>query len=714
VGAGLLALVALTGVWCYVASVQDAAVTLSAGADTARQERDRVEAEAKAARQRLYPREIALLAESANQGGLAGSQLAAAGSEELRGFEWHYLRRLAGTEWFVGRGHTQIVSKVAFSPNGQLCASASADRTIIVWDLATRRSRRRLAGHTLPVTALAFSPDGKTLASCTSGWTEGAELKLWDIATGSERSLTVPGKRMIDQVAFAPDGQTLATCGEAEDALPAVNLWDLRSGHRRGLPPMDRGKVFWPALAFSPDGKMLAVGCGRPNLPTNPADAEWAGVLLFDLATGTRTAQLTGHPGVVHNVAFTPDGKTLVSGDFRQTVKVWDLASRQARVSYRAGIPMALSPDGNTLAAMADGPGQAGYGLQLWDVATGQWIARVGSVTSSVRDLQFAPGGADLALACVDGTVRLFDARGIHDLPGHRPAEAWAVAFAPDGKTLATAGDDDTIRLWSVPGFKQQGVLHGHTALVASVAFSPDGRTLASGGYDHTVRLWDVATGRPQAVLGGHAEDIRVVAFSPDGRLLATAAVSQKQPVGEVKLWDLPGGKERTAMAAEGNCLAFSGDGRLLAFPARVGGDGNCAVQFLDLSTLQPTHRIPDLGRVRRVTFAPDSKMLASANEEGLVKLLDVKTGVEKHRLHAHDGKDVRALVFSPDGKTLASAGLDKTVVLWQAATGLELLRFKNLPDYAHALAFSPDSTILAAACHDGTVRVYQGSATAE
>jgi WD40 repeat protein len=708
---GLLALAALTGVSWYVAGVQDSAAALATDADMARQERDRVGAEASAARQRSYAREMALLTVAADAGRLTASRLSAVGPEDLRGFEWHYLRRhsdtdRAGTEWFVGRGHTQLASSVAFSPDGQLCASASHDRTIILWDLAKQELRRRLAGHTMPVTTLAFSPDGKTLASgaaVSSG--KDAELKLWDVTTGMEKSLSLPARRVIDAVAFAPDGRALASAGAVTGRESAVFLWNMRSRQGRGL-PVSYSEDYQLSLAFSPDGNTLAVGCGYVD-PSGRIVPERTGVQLVDVANDTRTVMLAGHPGLVGYVAFTPDGKTLVSGDLRGTVKVWDLASRQPRVSYRAGDQVALSPDGNTLAGVVNEPGQANRDLQLWDVTTGRRIARVGSVPSPVHRLRFAPGGEHLAVVCADGTVRFFDVRNIHDLPGHRPAEAWAVAFAPDGKTFASAGDDDTIRIWSLPDYRLQGVLRGHNGLVATVAFSPDGLTLASGGFDHRVRLWDVATGREKGVLRGHTQNIRVVAFSPDSRLLASAAKSTKQPVGELKLWDLSTGQEAAAPAAQGNCLAFSRDGRLLAFR-----DNNNAIQFLDLSTLEPTHRIPELAAVGCVALAPDGKTLATADTEGLVKLWDVRTGTEKERLGAHAGKEVRALVFSPDGKTLASAGMDRTIVLWQAATGLELLRLKNLPDFAHALAFSADSALLAAACHDGTVRVYQGSAT--
>jgi WD40 repeat protein len=701
--AGLLVLVVLAGVRWYIAGVEDSAAALSANADTARQERDRVEAAANAARQRSYAREVALLADAANEGRLTANQLSTTGPEELRGFEWYYLRRLArtewaGTEWFVGRGHAQPLVRVAFSPDNQLCASASSDRSIIVWDLATH-TRRWLASHKQAATEVAFSPDGKTLASASSGqWPyDGTELKLWDVATGRERaSFTIPGQRYINRMAFSPDGQTLATCGDAR-VEARVLLWDVPSGQCRSLPYSENG--FYQALAFSPDGKMLAVGNGHGPYPGRPDVSKWGAIQLFDVESGKRMARLAGDPAPVQSVAFTPDGKTLVSADMDEIVKVWDVATGQERLSLRAGSHLALSPDGNTLAAA-----RAGREVQLWDVAAGRWLARVGSVPSQVHCMRFGPSGTQLAIACEDATLRLFDTHNIHDLPGHRPHEAWAVAFAPDGKTLASAGDDDTIRLWTVPGYKQRSVLRGHTALIASVAFSPDGRTLASGGYDHKVRLWDMATSREQAVLRGHAQDIRVVAFSADGRWLATAAKSTKQPEGELKLWDLAAGHEPTTFVAHGNAVAFSRDGRLLAFR-----DDKGAVQLVDLSTLKPAGGTGYLGAVSCVTFAPDGNTLATADANGVVKLWDVKTATKRDEWRAHPGNEIRALAYSPDGKTVATAGMDKAIVLWQAATGRELLRFKNLPDYAHGLAFSPDSNILAAAFHDGTVRLYQG-----
>ncbi len=693
--AGLLALFALSGAWWYVDGVAGSAAALSADADTARQERDRVEAEANAARQRLYAREVSLLAEAGDEARLSASQLASVGPEELRGFEWHFLRRGVGTEpgseWFVERGHSKPAVRVAFSPNGQLCASAGDDEKIAVWKLATL-SGRSIGTHS-HVNALAFSPDGKTLVS-GGGDDPGQELKLWDVATGVGRaSFSLPGGGLIIDLAFAPDGRTLAL-SFATGYYHQLLLWDVHSERCREL--VSAEAAWRPALAFSPDGHTLTVGCGRGPHSGDPASPRWGAIQLFDVATGKLTAMLTGYPALVQWVAFTPDGKSLVGGAVEDTVKVWDVSTRGERLTFHAGTHLALAPDGNTLAVV-----RGGREIQLWDVASGRSLVRIGSVPSQIHGMRFDPAGTQLAVACDDGTVRLFDARNIHDLPGHRPAEAWAVAFAPDGKTLASAGDDHVIRLWSVPGFKQQAVLRGHASLIASVAFSPDGRTLASGSFDQTVRLWDAATGREKAVLRGHAKEIRAVGFSPDGRWLASFAKSVKQVTGELKLWDVGTGNLKIALPARGTCVSFSANG-LLAFQ-----DDHEAVSFLDVSTLKQTHGIPGVGPVSCLTLAPDSQTLATGHEDGMVKLWDVNRSEERSRLLPLVAGDLRALAFSPDGKTVASAGTDKTIRLWQAATGLELFRFKNLPEYAHSLSFSPDGTLLAAALHDGTVRIY-------
>jgi RNA polymerase sigma factor (sigma-70 family) len=534
-----------------------------------------------------------------------------------------------------------------------------------------------------------FAPDGKSLASVG---TTAAPVRFWDLSTG--RLLREHGERRPGGqygLAFAPDGKSFAV----GDIDGQIHVWDVNTGkelrHFRG------SSAQVSVLAYSPDGTRLAAASCLKRLPVNVIDSEGSHIIrLWNTADGKELRQLAGHTDWVNTLAFSPDGKTLVSGSDDKTVRCWDPDTgreKQQLRGHQGGVDsVAFSPDGKLLASAGEAEA-----IRLWEVGTGKEFKRL---THPASWVVFAPEGKTLASADREG-ARLWDVATGQEIRRFR-TDAWgarSVAFSPDGRTLAATGN--VIHLWHVATGEEILPRAGHFGGITSLAVAPTGRLVASAGSDCLIRLWEPLTGKEVRVLRGHPSAIRSLALSPDGGSL----VSVSQEDGTIRLWDLATGRElRQFMGLDEKESVFlepaiSPDGKLLA-------TAGSTLRVWDMATGKELHRLKGHELTSSVAFSPDGKTLATeGGHDRTIRLWDPAAGKERAHFQIPEGY-FSCLTFSPDGRTLAS-GSPGVVRLWEIASGRERCQIAGPAVGIVSLAFSPSNRSLAAGGWDDNVHVW-------
>jgi WD40 repeat protein len=486
----------------------------------------------------------------------------------------------------------------------------------------------------------------------------------------------------IEAVVFTPDGSQLVSASDDK----TIRVWDLATGKtlrtiRGEAAPGEAGKIH--AMALSPDGKVLAAG-GWTD------DNE---VRLYDFASGKLMALLKGHEDVVLRLAFSRDGRNLISGSWDKTAIVWDVAARKAKhrlEGHRDPIfAVGFSADGARAVTGSDD-----HELRLWSVDSGALLQTMPGHGDNVNSLAVAPDGT-IASGDESGEIRLWDGRTGAFLKTLARQKTWvgSLSFSPDGETLLSGvglGADSDCHVYDLASGREILTYKGHDGIVLATAIGPDGRWAATGGGNNQeIHIWDLRTGArrhgPEGqplTQGGTGRPVWAAGFSADGRQIGWGTETRSG-------WRVndygPLQQAMTLPSANG----------ALASPQAL-GSGDAAGAFNRAVT---QHGSWSLGHRR-------GGKAGNIRDEGI---LDIKEGeavrVSIERAPA-DGYSHRAYSFTADGGTIISGGANGALTAY-TLDGKKLGRFIGHEGDVWAVAPSGDGRYLVSGSADQTVRLW-------
>lgn len=493
-------------------------------------------------------------------------------------------------------------------------------------------------------------------------------------------------------------------------AEAAVSAQHLAESHKARAD--EKSKELARSLYFSNIGFAHAalesndVGRARQLLEACPPDLRnWEYYFLSRLSDRS-IAQFTGLNGPT-SFAADNDGERLFVGRKDGSIRVLDLSTFRERGSFMfesCVTALALSPDGTQMAiACEDGR------IDLYDAETGALQETLQDSTMKdeapgpvlVGAVAFSPDGSLVLSGGVNGLIRAWRVSdGAHlyhkSIDGGR---VFVIRFTRDGTHFVAAGTDGAIRLCNARSGEVVHTFSGHRGIVRILDISPDGRTLATGGDDTTVRLWDLVQRRQIASLLGHRYQIYSVHFDPDGKRLISGCIDHT-----ARLWDVPNAELMHVLRGhtdEVRYALFVDHGRkVLSF----GRDGVQKLWSVEMAADVPAVTVDKNRRTITTTFSSDGTRLLAASGDGTLRVWKTDTLDPSLVIQTDDSQTIAA-AFSPDCKTIASGGTDKILRLWDAATESKIWQAPGHEGHIFSVAFSPDGSRIVSCDAAGDLR---------
>ncbi len=439
------------------------------------------------------------------------------------------------------------------------------------------------------------------------------------------------------------------------------------------------------AIAFSPDGKYVLTGSFDKMLK------------LWETTTGKEVKTFggtAGHQNLVLCTAFSPDGQMMASGGSDNTAKIWDVPGvgfAQELTAADVVNGLAMSPDGQRVV----GAGKNGT-ITVWSSADGKQALSLAGHAGPVNAV--AMNAQSLVSGGSDGTIRYWNpADGKPIAVVNAPVSPiTGLVLHPTAPAAYSTADDGTLKFWQLP-VPQPRALTAHADRVTAVALSPDGNQVATAGADKLIRVSNFADGKPIREFAGAAGPIQSMAMSPTFMAAGTAN-------DHLALWNAADGKLIHQIVAHAGPVTGVAIHPQNTQMLTVGSDGSMKVW-----TLPPTspRALAHPEAVLSATVSPDSQRLITGGGDKIVRIWNLANNTVERQFVGHSGP-ATATAINANGQILASAGGDQTIRFWDQATGKEKSVIGAHAAGVTSLSVNAAGTMAVSAGPDGTIKFWK------
>ena len=498
-------------------------------------------------------------------------------------------------------GHTDKIKDICFSPDGKELASVSDDGLVKIWDIASKKVAAEFEGHNSGIESVYYSPKGKYLATASSDKT----IRIWDVERGKATWVLFGNdghKDVVHKVCYNGTGNAVATA--SRDGV--IKIWNIATG--KAYITIDDMKNV-QSLQYTKDDQMLIIAIDN-------------NIQLWDIATGTPVEILTGHTSFVTDIAYSPDGKKLLSGSKDKTLRLWTIPA-QPQITLRRGYnnqkihDIAYHPQGKLFSTLSSDH------IHLWNHEDSRPIRVKKFRDAQMSKVVFSYDGKEIASASEDGKIILWDSGDLNPIYSFATESKLItqIQYNSDASILASCSVDTNINLWDIERsngkVRHKKIMHfdAHLAKVNSIAFHPNNHVLASASQDKTIRIWDTKNNEQLKVISRHKAAVNCVVFSASGEFLASASDDRT-----IRIWD--------------------------------------TVEWKELYVLRE-HSQPIVSLMFR------GNSLISTAVDNTILLWDVVTGKLVSRFQ-HTSSEITGMAFRPDGKGFISTSADATIRIWE------------------------------------------------